>query len=154
LSKTIFLDVLRVVHPKSGLISKSIFWTIPILPFTVHGSKNGWMRLSWERKYWPASGSVYFMSYRERLGHFQKGTLFHDPSQSIHDINKNPKLNSKVYAKYSKTKRVEEERRFHIKKQGLKQANTSMSHDSLLSPFFVRLGSFLRTQTWRNYKEV
>jgi len=34
LSKTIFLDVLSVVHPKSGFISKSIFRTMPILPLT------------------------------------------------------------------------------------------------------------------------
>jgi len=31
LSKTTFLDVFRVVYPKSGLISKSIFSTMPIL---------------------------------------------------------------------------------------------------------------------------
>ena len=34
LSKTTFLAVLGVVHPKSGLISKSIFCTMPILPLT------------------------------------------------------------------------------------------------------------------------
>jgi len=34
LSRTTFLDVLRVVHPKSGLISKSIFCTMQILPLT------------------------------------------------------------------------------------------------------------------------
>ena len=34
LSKTTFLDVLGVVHPKSGLISKAIFCTMPILPLT------------------------------------------------------------------------------------------------------------------------
>ena len=40
------------------------------------------------------------------------------------------------------------------KKQGLKQASTSMSHDSLFQTFFVRLGSFLRIQGWRNYKKI
>ena len=34
LSKTTFLAVLGVVHPKSGLMSKSIFCTMPILPLT------------------------------------------------------------------------------------------------------------------------
>jgi len=34
LSKTTFLDVLKVVHPKSGLISTSIFCTMPIPPLT------------------------------------------------------------------------------------------------------------------------
>jgi len=38
----------------------------------------------------------------------------------------------------------------NIKKTGLKQANTSMSHDSLFQTIFVRLGSFLHVQGWRN----
>jgi len=39
-------------------------------------------------------------------------------------------------------------------KPGLKQANTSMSHDSLFKPFFfVRLDSFLRIQGWQTYRK-
>jgi len=34
LSETTFLDFSMVVHPKSGLISNSIFCTIPIFPYT------------------------------------------------------------------------------------------------------------------------
>jgi len=39
LSQTTFLDVLEVVHPKAGLISYSIFCTMPILPLTWKYSK-------------------------------------------------------------------------------------------------------------------
>jgi len=41
LSKTTFLDVLTVVHPKSGLISKSIFCTMPTLPWDMEVKRIG-----------------------------------------------------------------------------------------------------------------
>jgi len=40
------------------------------------------------------------------------------------------------------------------KKPGLKQANTSMSHDSHFRPFFVSLYSFSRIQGWQNNRET
>ena len=43
---------------------------------------------------------------------------------------------------------------FTLQKPGLKQANTSISHDSLFQPFFARLGSFLRIQGWQNNRET
>ena len=39
--KTTFLDVLIVVHPKSGLISKSIFCTMPTLPWDMEVKRIG-----------------------------------------------------------------------------------------------------------------